>query len=84
MAKNTSINLGEHFNTFIGSQIDRGRYGSASEVVRAALRLLENQETKLNAIRIKLEASERQADNGEFADYSLEKLIEELDQDSAA
>ncbi|MEE9423307.1 MAG: type II toxin-antitoxin system ParD family antitoxin [Gammaproteobacteria bacterium] len=84
MAKNTSINLGEHFTTFIGSQIKHGRYGSTSEVVRAALRLLENQETRLHAIREKLAASERQADNGEFASYSLEKLIEELDKDSTA
>jgi antitoxin ParD1/3/4 len=79
MPKNTSVNLGEHFNSFIGSQIEHGRYGTASEVVRAALRLLENQETKLKAIRTKLAASESQADKGEFADYSLEKLIDQLD-----
>jgi antitoxin ParD1/3/4 len=84
MSKNTSINLGDHFNDFIGTQVEHGRYGSASEVVRAGLRLLENQEAKLHALRAKLQASEAQADRGEFADYNVDQLIEELDQQDAA
>lgn len=75
MAKNTSITLGDHFDGFIASQIQTGRYGSASEVIRSALRLLETQETKLNTLRQLLVAGE---ESGE-AEYDLENLISELD-----
>ncbi|MGG7665179.1 type II toxin-antitoxin system ParD family antitoxin [Dyadobacter sp. BHUBP1] len=51
MAKNTSITIGEHFDAFIQNQIDAGRYASTSEVVRAGLRLLEQEEEKLMALR---------------------------------
>ncbi|MCU7553787.1 MULTISPECIES: type II toxin-antitoxin system ParD family antitoxin [Alteromonas] len=75
MAKNTSITLGDHFDGFIASQIQTGRYGSASEVIRSALRLLETQETKLNTLRQLLVAGE---ESGE-AEYDLEHLVSELD-----
>lgn len=75
MAKNTSITLGDHFDGFIASQIQSGRYGSASEVIRSALRLLETQETRLNTLRQLLVAGE---ESGEV-EYDLENLISELD-----
>ncbi len=75
MAKNTSITLGGHFDEFITRQLKSGRYGSASEVVRAGLRMLEDSESKLEHLRYLLQEGE----NSGFIDYSYEKLIAELD-----
>ena len=54
MARNTSISLGDHFAAFVDRQVQGGRYGSASDVVRAGLRLLEEHEAKLQALRAAL------------------------------
>lgn len=54
MGKNTSISLGAHFATFIENEVAKGRYASASEVVRASLRLLEEREARLEALRTAL------------------------------
>jgi antitoxin ParD1/3/4 len=51
MSKNTSISLGDHFSRFVDQQLAQGRYGSASEVVRAGLRLLEEHEAKVKALQ---------------------------------
>jgi antitoxin ParD1/3/4 len=59
MARNTSIALGEHFAEFVERQVADGRYASASEVVRAALRLLEEHEAKLATLRAALVAGEQ-------------------------
>lgn len=59
MGKNTSISLGDHFEKFINSEIKSGRYGSVSEVIRTALRLLESEERKLNELRNSLIAGEQ-------------------------
>ena len=75
MAKSTSITLGEHFDGFITSQIRSGRYSSASEVIRSALRLLETQETKMNTLRQLLVDGEASG----MADYDLDSFINELD-----
>jgi len=51
MAKNTSVELGDEIAEFVSVQVNAGRYGSASEVVRAGLRLLQNEETKNGCIK---------------------------------
>lgn len=78
MSKNTSITLGEHFESFITDQLNSGRFSSASEVVRAGLRLLEEEETKLVTLRKMLHEGE----SSEFVKYSLEGLISEIDNES--
>ena len=78
MAKNTSITLGEHFDGFISHQIQSGRYGSASEVVRTGLRVLEDKESKLNVLRQMLTDGEESG----IVDYSYDSLMTELDDES--
>ncbi|MCF0056310.1 type II toxin-antitoxin system ParD family antitoxin [Dyadobacter sp. CY356] len=51
MGKNTSISIGQHFDEFIQNQIDTGRYTSSDEVIKAGLRLLEDEEQKLKLLR---------------------------------
>ncbi|TRO95963.1 type II toxin-antitoxin system ParD family antitoxin [Glycocaulis profundi] len=58
MARNTSMTLGDHFARFVDDQVSSGRYGSASEVLRAGLRLLEERETKVRALEAALVAGE--------------------------
>ncbi|ASF49156.1 type II toxin-antitoxin system ParD family antitoxin [Methylophaga nitratireducenticrescens] len=75
MHKNTSVSLGQHFDTFISEQLKSGRYSSTSEVVRAGLRLLEESETRLTTLRKLLKEGE---DSG-FEEYSYDAFIRELD-----
>ncbi len=51
MSKNTSFILGEHFDTFVASQVGAGRYANATDVIRSGLRLLEEHEQKVAALR---------------------------------
>jgi len=66
MAKNTSMSLGDHFAGFIETQVSNGRYGSASDVVRAGLRLLEEHEAKVQALKNALVAGENSGEPRSF------------------
>ena len=80
---NTSLSLGEHWESFIKHEVASGRYGSASEVVRDALRHLEEQKTKLSALRSHLAKGAEQAARGDFVEnFSFEGLIEELEKEA--
>ncbi|RLJ22201.1 type II toxin-antitoxin system ParD family antitoxin [bacterium endosymbiont of Escarpia laminata] len=78
----TSLSLGEHWEVFVKNEVSSGRYGSASEVVRDALRHMEEYNSKMEALRAHLAEGEQQALRGEFvADYSVDSLLKELDQE---
>ncbi len=78
MGKNTSISLGAHFDEFIAEQLRSGRYGSASEVVRAGLRVLEETEIKREQLRKFLIEGEQSG----FAEYNYNSLMDELDSEA--
>jgi antitoxin ParD1/3/4 len=73
MAKNTSIIIGDHFGEFIERQVSEGRYGSASDVVRAGLRLLEEREMKIEALRAAIIEGEQ---SGPSKPFDLEEFID--------
>jgi antitoxin ParD1/3/4 len=75
MTRNTSVSLGDHFADFIGEQVRSGRYGSASDVVRAGLRLLEEHETGVKALQAALIAGE---ESGPPAPFDGEAFLERM------
>ncbi len=78
MAKSTSVTLGSHYEKLITGEIAEGRFGSASEAIRAGVRLLEERQTRLALLRQALEEGEQSG----TAEYSLDALLEELDRES--
>lgn len=79
----TSLSIGKHWEGFIKNEIASGRYGSASEVIRAALRELEERKRKLDALCSHLNEGAKQAENGIFvADYSMQGIIDDLDSEA--
>ncbi len=75
MSKNTSISLGNYFDQFVSSQVSAGRYKNVSEVIRAGLRLLENEEGKAIALR---NAIQEGIDSGISHDFDPRKNLEAL------
>ena len=79
----TSLSLGEHWEVFIKNEVSSGRYGSASEVVRDALRSMEERKSKLEALRSHLAQGAQQAKTGKFVDdFSMDALISDLDNEA--
>ncbi len=77
MSNTTSINLGDHFTKFLGQLTQTGRYGSASEAVRSALRLLELEEAKMTFLHDALEDGENSGESTRsFSDIVNKAKIE--------
>jgi antitoxin ParD1/3/4 len=74
MGRNTSLSLGDHFAEFIDEQIASGRFSSASEVVRAGLRLLEENEARLSALQAALVEGEL---SGEPEPFDFDKFLKD-------
>jgi antitoxin ParD1/3/4 len=72
MGRVTSFSLGDHFTSFVEAQVKEGRYSNASDVMRAALRLLEEREAKLTALRSALIEGE---ESGPSTPFDFEAFI---------
>lgn len=81
MARNASVSLGDHFADFVDRQVAGGRYGSASDVVRAGLRLLEEHETRFEALRAALVEGES---SGAAQPFDVETFLAAKRRDRAA
>ena len=77
MAKNTSILLGDYFDNFINQQVKTGKFSSASEVVRTALRMFEYEETKKIVLISELKRGEK---SGYAEDFNRESFLDSLHQ----
>lgn len=77
MAKNTSILLGAYFDEFIQRKVKSGRYASASEVIREALRLFEQHEKRVEELEKALKEGE---DSGMLEDFDARGFLKEMHQ----
>lgn len=75
MGRNTSISLGNHFESFIETTVSKGRFSNASEVVRAGLRLLEEEENRILVLR---NAIQEGIQSGRAIDFDPKKHLETL------
>ena len=81
MAKNTSILLGDYFDNFINQQVTSGKYATASEVIRAALRLFEYEQTKKSELIQELKKGEK---SGFVKDFDRKNFLNGLHKKYAA
>lgn len=75
MPRNTSVVLSDHFNDFITRAVESGRYSSASDVVRAGLRMLEENEKAFLELKADVEAAHRQVEAGETVETDLDSFL---------
>ena len=75
MGRNTSISLGNHFEDFVDDKVSTGRFTNASEVIRAGLRLLEEEESKIVALK---KAIEEGFESGLAKSFNAKKHLEKL------
>jgi antitoxin ParD1/3/4 len=75
MVKDTTIALGDYFDKFVEDKVAQGRYESSGDVLRAGLRLLEEQEAKLEALRAALIEGEQ---SGLATPFDLEEFLDEM------
>ena len=75
MSKNTSITLGNYFEDFVQKRISAGRYKNASEVIRAGLRLLEEEEDRVAALK---QAIQEGIDSGIVDDFEPHQFLQNL------
>jgi len=75
MAKNTSILLGDYFDDFINQQLKSGRFSSASEVIRAALRMFEQEESKKAEL---IKALKKGEQSGFVKDFNRDTFLKDL------
>lgn len=81
MNKNTSISLGSYFDNFIQSNLSSGRYKNASEIVRAGLRLLEEEENRVLSLRKSIQEG---IDSGIATDFDPEIHLAKLKEAKAS
>jgi antitoxin ParD1/3/4 len=81
MSKSTSVVLGEYFDAFVERQVQQGRYRSPDDVIEAGLRLLDEQETKLEALRAALIEGEQ---SGLSTPFDLQEFLEEMRRERAS
>jgi len=75
MGKNTSVSLGDYFEIFVDSEVEQGRYKNVSEVIRAGLRLLEEDTNRVSILK---KAIQEGLDSGIVTNFDRHKFLEKL------